>query len=121
MASAITSAPTPAGANSVESLLSHVQQIEGDRARLLKELEDARTKIGRLSESKQAEMKQALDNMIMKMIKDSVQDPKVLEEFETGQSGLRLGRSLVPRHAHRVNPPTQCHMRVPVRSSHRSM
>lgn len=84
MASATASAPTPAGANSVESLLSHVQTIEGDRARLLKELEDARAKIGRLSESKQAEMKQALDNMIMKMIKDSVQDPKVLEEFETG-------------------------------------
>lgn len=83
-ASASNAVPPP---QDVNSLLTHVQTIESDRARLLKELEMAKEKMSKLSEGKRVEMKQALDNVIMKMIKDSVEDEKIREEFESGSPG----------------------------------
>ena len=86
MSSAATNAnPTSAPPQDINTLLTHTQKIEEDRVRLMKELEAAKEKLGKLSEGKRVEMRQALDNVIMKMIKDSVEDEKVRTEFEAGK------------------------------------
>ena len=84
------------------ALLSQVRMLEGDRERLVKELEaakirveeehrrleEANTKMGRLTEGKRAEMQQAFDTVIKQWLLDSVQDEKVRQEFQTGMTRL---------------------------------
>ena len=84
------------------ALLSQVRMLEGDRERLVKELEAAKirveeehrrleetnAKMGRLTEGTRAEMQQAFDTVIKQWLLDSVQDEKVRQEFQTGMTRL---------------------------------
>jgi len=62
------------------SILSQVKGLEEEKAKLMKMLEeekgranDAQALADKMSEGKRAEMKQALDTVIMNWLKDSVQ------------------------------------------------
>lgn len=84
------------------ALLAQVKALETDREKMHKALDDAQKKyedekkrlsetqqkMGRLTEGKRQEMQGAFDNVIKKWLLDSVQDPKLREEFETGVARL---------------------------------
>ncbi len=62
--------------------------IEGDRERLLQEVQAMQSKIAKLTEGKKAEMQKALDTVINQWLMDSVNDETVREEFKKGMSKL---------------------------------
>jgi len=79
----------------ITSVLSKVQGLEEEKARLVRLLEeekdrvrDALAKADKLSEGKRTEMRQALDTVIMNWLKDSVKDEKIREEFKNGMDRL---------------------------------
>ena len=63
-------------------------KIESERQRLVKELEEAREKMSRLTEGKRQEMQQSFDTVIKRWLNESVEDPKVRQEFEQGVNRL---------------------------------
>ena len=71
-----------------QSLESERVKMETERTRLAKELEEARSKMSRLTEGKRQEMQSSFDTVIKKWLVDSVEDPKVREEFEQGVTRL---------------------------------
>jgi len=79
----------------ITSVLSKVQGLEDEKARLIRLLDeerervkDALAKADKLSEGKRSEMRQALDTVIMNWLRDSVKDEKVREEFKNGMDRL---------------------------------
>ena len=86
----------------LNGILSQVKGLESEKERLQKQLEEAmkkaeqalareaeaQAKSEKLSESKRAEMQQALEGVIKNWLKDSVEDEKVRNEFEEGMQRL---------------------------------
>ena len=79
----------------LSSILSQVKGLEEEKAKLMKLLETERellkeeqAKTIKLSEGKRAEMRQALDTVIMNWLQDAVKDEKVREEFKAGMNRL---------------------------------
>lgn len=72
----------------IHALLSQMKGIEGDRERLLQEVQTMQSKIAKLTEGKKAEMQKALDTVINQWLVESVNDETVREEFKKGMSKL---------------------------------
>lgn len=79
----------------LSSILSQVKGLEEEKAKLAQLLEaererlkEAQAKAEKMSESKRVEMQQALDNVIMKWLEDTVKEERLREEFKEGMSRL---------------------------------
>ena len=79
----------------LSSILSQVKGLEEEKGKLLQMLElererlkEAQAKSDKLSESKRVEMQQALDNVIMKWLEDTVKEEKLRSEFKEGMERL---------------------------------
>jgi hypothetical protein len=72
----------------INTLLTQLKSIEGDRAQLLQQVQQMQEKIGKLTEGKKAEMQKALDTVINDWLTQSVNDETVREEFKKGMSRL---------------------------------
>ena len=77
------------------SILSQVKGLEEEKAKLLQALEaererlkEAQARADKMSESKRIEMQQALDNVIMKWLEDTVKEERLREEFKQGMTRL---------------------------------
>lgn len=70
------------------SILTQVQNLQTDREKLMKELENAKQKVEKLTEGKRAEMKQALDTVVAKWLEDSVENEGVRSQFKDGMERL---------------------------------
>jgi len=79
----------------LSSILSQVKGLEEEKAKLLhlleterERLKEAQARTDKLSESKRVEMQQALDNVIMKWLEDTVKEEKLRTEFKEGMERL---------------------------------
>jgi len=72
----------------INTLLTQLKAIEGDRTALLQQVQVMQEKIGKLTEGKKAEMQKALDTVINDWLVASVEDEKVRDEFKKGMSRL---------------------------------
>lgn len=72
----------------LSSILSQVQNLQSDREKLMKELENAKQKVEKLTEGKRAEMKTSLDTVIAKWLEDSVENEAVRGQFKEGMERL---------------------------------
>lgn len=79
----------------LSSILSQVKGLEEEKAKLLQALEaererlkEAQARADKMSESKRVEMQQALDNVIMKWLEDTVKEERLREEFKQGMTRL---------------------------------
>ena len=70
------------------SILTQIQSLQTDREKLMKELENAKQKVEKLTEGKRTEMKTALDTVINKWLEDSVSDEGVRTQFKEGMERL---------------------------------
>jgi regulator of replication initiation timing len=78
----------PAADVDINSLLTQLRAVEGDRENLLQQIQAMQEKIGKLTEGKKAEMQKALDTVINDWLQASVSDEKVRDEFKKGMSRL---------------------------------
>jgi hypothetical protein len=79
----------------LSSILTQVKGLEEEKAKLMQLLEAERERLKeeqaktiKLSEGKRAEMRQALDTVIMNWLQDAVKDEKVRDEFKAGMTRL---------------------------------
>ena len=72
----------------LNSILTQVQTLQTDREKLMKELENAKQKVEKLTEGKRAEMKNSLDTVIAKWLDDSVENEGVRTQFKEGMERL---------------------------------
>ena len=72
----------------LNSILSQVQNLQTDREKLTKELENAKQKVEKLTEGKRIEMKNSLDTVIAKWLDDSVENENVRTQFKEGMERL---------------------------------
>ena len=72
----------------LNSILTQVQSLQTDREKLMKELDNARQKVEKLTEGKRAEMKNSLDTVIAKWLEDSVENEGVRTQFKEGMERL---------------------------------
>ncbi len=72
----------------LSSILSQVQNLQSDREKLMKELENAKQKVEKLTEGKRTEMKTSLDTVIAKWLEDSVENEAVRGQFKEGMERL---------------------------------
>jgi chromosome segregation ATPase len=70
------------------SILTQVQTLQTDREKLMKELENARHKVEKLTEGKRQEMQQSLNTVIAKWLEDSVENESVRTQFKDGMERL---------------------------------
>jgi soluble cytochrome b562 len=72
----------------LNSILTQVQHLQTDREKLMKELENAKQKVEKLTEGKRAEMKNSLDTVIAKWLEDSVENEAIRSQFRDGMERL---------------------------------
>lgn len=79
----------------LSSILSQVKGLEEEKSKLQQMLEaererlkEAQARADKMSESKRIEMQQALDNVIMKWLEDTVKEERLREEFKEGMTRL---------------------------------
>jgi regulator of replication initiation timing len=72
----------------ISSILTQVQALQGDKERLLRELEQARAENGHLKQGKREEMKKVFDTIITKWLQDSVQDEEARKQFSEGMERI---------------------------------
>jgi hypothetical protein len=72
----------------LNSILTQVQTLQTDREKLMKELDNARQKVQKLTEGKRLEMKNSLDTVIAKWLDDSVENESVRTQFKEGMERL---------------------------------
>ena len=72
----------------LNSILTQVQSLQTDREKLMKELENAKQKVEKLTEGKRAEMKNSLDTVIAKWLDDSVENEGIRTQFKEGMERL---------------------------------
>ena len=72
----------------LNSILTQVQSLQTDREKLMRELDNARQKVEKLTEGKRAEMKNSLDTVIAKWLEDSVENEGVRTQFKEGMERL---------------------------------
>lgn len=70
------------------SILTQVQSLQTDREKLMRELENAKLKVEKLTEGKRAEMKTSLDTVISKWLEDSVENEAIRSQFKDGMERL---------------------------------
>lgn len=82
-------------AQDLSSILAQVKGLEEEKAKLQQMLEaererlkEAQARNEKMSESKRVEMQQALDNVIMKWLEDTVKEERLREEFKQGMTRL---------------------------------
>lgn len=68
----------------INTILTQLKAVEGDREQLLQKVQEMQAKISKLTEGKKAEMQKALDTVIGDWAKATVQDEKLREEFMGG-------------------------------------
>lgn len=91
MSSSSSSSTAPSAAESkpeLNSILSQVQNLQTDREKLMRELENARQKVEKLTEGKRVEMKQCLDTVIAKWLEESVDSEANRNTFKQGLERL---------------------------------
>jgi len=81
-------APPDAPKVELNSILTQVQSLQTDREKLMKELDNARQKVEKLTEGKRAEMKNSLDTVIAKWLEDSVENEGIRTQFKEGMERL---------------------------------
>lgn len=72
----------------ITSILAQVQNLQGDKERLIRELESARAENGHLKQGKREEMKKVFDTVIAKWLQDSVQDEEARKQFSLGMQRI---------------------------------
>lgn len=72
----------------INTLLTQLRSIEGEKESLMQQVTGLREKIGKLTEGKKQEMQKALDTVIEEWLKASVNDENVRAEFKKGMSNL---------------------------------
>jgi hypothetical protein len=72
----------------LNSILTQVQSLQTDREKLMKELDNAKQKVEKLTEGKRQEMKNSLDTVIAKWLEDSVENEAVRTQFKEGMERL---------------------------------
>jgi len=72
----------------INTLLTQMKSMEGDREKLLQQVQLMQEKIGKLTEGKKQEMQKTLDSVIARWLEESVADEAVREEFKKGMSRL---------------------------------
>ena len=72
----------------INTLLTQMKSMEGDREQLLQRVQQMQEKIGKLTEGKKQEMQTTLETVIQKWLEESVADEAVREEFKKGMSRL---------------------------------
>lgn len=72
----------------ISSILAQVQALQGDKERLMRELEAARAENGHLKQGKREEMKKVFDTIITKWLQDSVQDEEARKQFALGMERI---------------------------------
>lgn len=72
----------------ISSILTQVQNLQGDKERLLRELEAARAENGHLKQGKREEMKRVFDTVISKWLEDSVKDEEAKKNFTQGMERI---------------------------------
>jgi outer membrane murein-binding lipoprotein Lpp len=74
----------PQASSDISSILAQVQNLQGDREKLLRELEAARAENSHLKQGKREEMKRVWDTVIAKWLEDSVKDEEARKQFSQG-------------------------------------
>jgi hypothetical protein len=89
-AASLASKATPAisGSSDISSILAQVQALQGDKERLLRDLEAARAENGHLKQGKREEMKKVFDTVISKWLEDSVKDEEAKKQFTQGMERI---------------------------------
>lgn len=72
----------------ISSILTQVQNLQGDKERLMRELEAARAENGHLKQGKREEMKKVFDTVIAKWLEDSVKDEEARKNFTQGMERI---------------------------------
>ena len=72
----------------LSSILTQVQTLQQDREKLMKELEETKSSLGKLQEGKRAAMKNVLDTVITKWISESVDNEDARKQFQEGMDRL---------------------------------
>jgi regulator of replication initiation timing len=72
----------------ISSILTQVQNLQGDKERLMRELEAARAENGHLKQGKREEMKRVFDTVISKWLEDSVKDEEARKNFTQGMERI---------------------------------
>jgi type I site-specific restriction-modification system R (restriction) subunit len=78
----------PPVSSDISSILSQVQSLQGDKERLMRELEAARAENGHLKQGKREEMRKVFDTIITKWLQDSVQDEEARKQFSEGMERI---------------------------------
>lgn len=81
-------AKPPGAASDISSILLQVQNLQGDREKLLRELEAARAENSHLKQGKRDEMKKVFDTVIAKWLEDSVKDEEARKQFAQGMERI---------------------------------
>jgi type I site-specific restriction-modification system R (restriction) subunit len=90
MADASSSHPTskPPASSDISSILQQVQSLQGDREKLMRELEAARAEMSHLKQGKREDMKKIFDTVIAKWLEDSVKDEEARKQFAQGMERI---------------------------------
>jgi len=78
----------PATSSDISSILAQVQNLQGDREKLMRELEAARAEMSQLKQGKRDEMKKVFDTVISKWLEDSVKDEEARKQFSQGMERI---------------------------------
>ena len=87
-ANASQNAAISSAESDITTLLTQMKAMEGDREKLLQQVQLLQEKISKLTEGKKQEMQKALDTVINNWLMESVNDEQVREEFKKGMSRL---------------------------------
>lgn len=88
MSESASQAPKVPISSDISSILTQVQALQGDKERLLRELEAAKAENGHLKQGKREEMKKVFDTIITKWLQDSVQDEEARKQFAEGMERI---------------------------------
>lgn len=88
MSESASQAPKQAVSSDISSILTQVQALQGDKERLMRELEAAKQENGHLKQGKREEMKKVFDNVIAKWLEDSVKDEEAKKQFTQGMERI---------------------------------
>lgn len=72
----------------ISSILLQVQNLQGDREKLMRELEAARAEMSQLKQGKREDMKKVFDTVIAKWLEDSVKDEEAKKQFTQGMERI---------------------------------
>ena len=72
----------------ITSILMQVQSLQGDREKLMRELEAARAEMSQLKQGKREDMKKIFDTVIAKWLEDSVKNEEARKQFAQGMERI---------------------------------